>query len=217
MIKLLMFDLDGTLFETSRGIHNAVNGLMHERGEKPLSYELVTSFIGFGLPKLIAQLDATAQHRLGDFNQLATDFRRIYSAIYLQQSELYEGVVDFLKSWPHKIAVVSNKDEIYVRGLVEYSELKNFSWSTIIGGNTLFKKKPDPEPLFKAMNAANVEPAEALMIGDGLPDIEGAQRAKVRSVAISFGYSNISDLIQAGADSTLHHFKDLNKVIDYFC
>lgn len=212
-----MFDLDGTLFETARGIHNAVNELMKERNEPPLNYELVSSFIGFGLHRLVLQLDEATQHRLGNLATLERDFRRIYSSIFLNQSYLYDGVVDFLKSWPHQIAVVSNKDQFYVRELIARTQLSNFTWSHLIGGNTLPYKKPHPEPLFAAMEAAGVGAQGSLMIGDGLPDIQSAQQAKVRSVAISFGYSTISELIQAGADARLDTYKDLSKVIKYFC
>ncbi len=217
MINLLMFDLDGTLFETANGIHKAVNALMAERREPPLSYELVSSFIGFGLHRLILQLDQATQHRLGDIQKLESDFHRHYRLIFLPESHLYEGVISFLETWPHKLAVVSNKDEFYVRELVSKSELKKFNWSHIIGGNTLRYKKPHPEPLYSAMQAAGVSANTTLMIGDGLPDIQSAQRAKVRSVAISFGYTTISELIQAGADCRLDSYKDLPKVIEYFC
>jgi phosphoglycolate phosphatase len=217
MIKLLMFDLDGTLFETARGIHKAINQLMAERKEPPLSFELVSTFIGYGLRRLIDELDQATQHRLGDLHQLELDFRRLYTGLFLQESTLYPGVTEFLKSWPHELAVVSNKDEFYVRELITRTELNQFNWSSLIGGNTYPTKKPDPEPLLSAIKNAKTTNENALMIGDGLPDIEGAKRAKVRSIAVTFGYTPISELIQAGADGTLEHYQELSKLIQYFC
>lgn len=212
-----MFDLDGTLFETARGIQKAVNQLMVERHEPELSYELVTSFIGFGLHKLIEQLDLATQHRLGSRERLEADFRRIYSSMLVEESQLYPGVVEFLSKRSEHLSVVSNKDELYVREMIARSPLRQFRWSHLIGGNTFLKKKPHPEPLFESMRSAGALPHEALMIGDGLPDIQGAKNAGVRSVAVTFGYTPISELIQAGADSQIASYNDLPNVIKNFC
>ncbi len=216
MINLLMFDLDGTLFDTARGISNAFNCVLNERGEAPLPHELITTHIGTGLRDLLSQLDAKLQHRLGDINKLENDFYRFYDSNFLEESIVYPHIAGFLKEWPYEIAVVSNKKEFYVRELIVKKELQNFPWRRLIGGNTFAYKKPHPLPLQEAMKEAGVTARETLMIGDGEPDILAAGRASVKSVAVSFGYTPISELIQLGADAAISTYEELPKVIRSF-
>lgn len=213
MINLLIFDLDGTLFDTAQGISNAFNNVLKERGESPISHELISAHIGTGLRDLLSQLDLKFQHRLGDINKLEQDFYRHYDNNFLTESVVYPHIADFLKNWPHEIAVVSNKKEHYVRELIVKKELQNFPWRRLIGGNTFTYKKPHPLPLLETMKEVGVSASETLMIGDGEPDILAAGRAMVKSVAVSFGYTPISQLIQLGADATISTYEELPKVI----
>ncbi|OFZ11636.1 MAG: hypothetical protein A2Z20_02370 [Bdellovibrionales bacterium RBG_16_40_8] len=213
MINLLLFDLDGTLFDTAPGIANAFNNLMKEFGENPVDEKIITSFIGSGLKELLLNLDNKLAHRLGELSELEKGFHRYYSQNIVAESPLFPGVVEFLQEWPHKIAVVSNKSEHYVRELVYKSELRQFHWERLIGGNSLPTKKPHPEPLREVMTHAQVKPENCLMIGDGLADMVAAQQAGIKSVAVSFGYSHINELIRSGAHATIAHYKELSKVI----
>ncbi len=216
MINLLMFDLDGTLFDTAPGIANAFNTLLVERGEAPLSKELISSHIGFGIRDLIEKLEQTMAVRLGDTDKLEEDFRRHYLQNFISESYLYPGVIEFLESWPHHLAIVSNKNDHYVNELVLQTELRRFRWRKIIGGNTLEVKKPDPLPIQTVLRELDLQPHQALMIGDGLPDIQAAQNAGVKSIAVTFGYTPLAELIQSGAHASINHYKQLANVIQQF-
>lgn len=213
MINLLMFDLDGTLFDTAQGIANAFNRLLVERGEAPIDTQLIISNLGYGMKDLLEKIDLSLAHRLGDLQRLEDDFHKHYKKNFIDESTLYPGIIEFLNQWPHQIAVVSNKHDYYVNKLIRQTELKKFKWVTILGGNTLPAKKPDPIQIFHTLETAKLFAHNALMIGDGLPDVQAAQNAKVRSVAVSFGYSPISELIRHGAHSTITHYSQLPDVI----
>lgn len=214
MIQLLAFDLDGTLFDTAHGISKAFNSVLQSRGESPVPHETISAFIGTGLRSLLAQLDDKLQHRLGDLAQLEIDFKYHYNQIFLDESSVYPGIVEFLQNWPHQIAVVSNKSEYYVHELIALKELQYFKWSSLIGGDTYSEKKPHPMPLLSAMKLANVACEQTLMIGDGLPDIQVALNTNVKSVAVEFGYTPISQLIQEGAHASIASYKDLPNIIE---
>lgn len=216
MINLLMFDLDGTLFDTAKGIANAFNRLMAERDEAPVDENLITSHIGTGLRDLMTKVDAALAHRLGDIDQLEKDFLRHYTQNFLAESIIYPGVIEFLDLWPHHVAIVSNKSEFFVRELVMNTELRRFNWRKIVGGNTFSTKKPHPQPLLEVIREVQTLPQNGLMIGDGLPDILAAERAGVKSVAVEFGYTPISELIRSGAHAAISHYKELPKVIEAF-
>lgn len=213
MINLLMFDLDGTLFDTAPGIANAFNRLMAELGEESVDQELITSHIGFGLKELLMNLNGRLDHHLNDLQGLEDSFYRHYNQNFIAESLLFPGVIEFLKDWPYKIAIVSNKNEYFVRELVAKTDLRQFNWQCLIGGNSFPMKKPHPQPLFEAMQDAHARPENCLMIGDGLPDMLAAQQAGVKSVAVGFGYTPISELIHSGAHATISHYKELPKVI----
>lgn len=210
-----MFDLDGTIFDTAKGIANAFNRLMAERDEEPIDENLITAHIGTGLRDLLTKIDAATAHRLGEIQKLEADFLRHYSQNFLEESVLYPGIIEFLRECPQEIAIVSNKSEYYIRELVAKTELRQFPWRRIIGGNTLPTKKPHPQPLLEVIREVGSKPENALMIGDGLPDMLAADRAGVKSVAVDFGYTPISQLIQSGAHATISHFRELPKVIRF--
>ena len=213
MIKLLIFDLDGTLFDTAQGITNAFNNLLVERGEAPIDRETIVSYIGTGLKDLLVRLGEEYVTRLGDMRKLEEDFKKHYNSNFLNESQLYPGVIDFLDSWEQKLAIVSNKQEYYVRELVAQTALKKYNWEKIFGGNSLPTKKPHPQPLLEVLAHSGVKAEETLMIGDGLPDVLAARAAGVKSVAVSFGYTPISELIQSGAHATISSYKELPKAI----
>ncbi|MCB0351297.1 MAG: HAD-IA family hydrolase [Bdellovibrionales bacterium] len=216
MINLLIFDLDGTLFHTAPGIVNAFNKLMADHGEPAVDSETIISYIGDGIKELLVKLDSRLMHPTNNIAQLEAQFHNYYSNCYLKESFLYPGVLDFLKSWPHELAIVSNKSEHYVRELVSKSELNQFNWRKILGGNSLPVKKPNPQVIHEVLSETNTELKNCLMIGDGLPDMLVARNADIRSVAVSFGYGPISQLIQCGAHATIAHYKELPKVIRAF-
>lgn len=216
MINLLIFDLDGTLFNTAPGIAKAFNRLMADHNEPAVSDEIIISHIGDGIKELLVKINSKLAHQLGDIENLEAKFHKYYRECFLEQSFLYPGVLNFLKSWPHDLAIASNKSEFYVRELVMKTELRQFNWRKIIGGNSLPIKKPHPQVIYEILGEVKTGLKNSLMIGDGLPDMLVAKNAEMRSVAVSFGYAPISQLIQNGAHATISHYDELPKVIRSF-
>ncbi len=211
-----MFDLDGTMFDTAPSIANAFNNMLIERGEAPVSFDLVTSHIGYGMKDLLAKMDQSLANRLGDHAKLEIDFTRHYRKNFVSEAKLFPGLVDFLNQWQGHLAIVSNKPEYYVRELIAQTVIKQFRWSVVLGGDSLPTKKPEPTQIFHVLNHLALAPQDALMIGDGLPDIQAAQKANVRSVAVSFGYTPLPQLLTAGAHASIDHYDELPAVIQTF-
>ena len=214
MVRLLIFDFDGTLFHTAPGIHLAVNMLLRERGLEEVDYETSVGFIGGGFTGLAKKLQIKYDHDLSSFEGVVADFKRHYEEVYLENSEIYPGVLEFLKSWPHQLSIVSNKSEYFVRRLVEQSELKDFAWSSIIGGDSFKERKPHPRPLQEAMKTAGAHTGNSLMIGDGSPDIEAAENAGLRGVAVDYGYTEVEKLLELGAKHRISCLTELPVYIE---
>lgn len=214
MIRLLIFDLDGTLFHTVSGIQIALNRVLKEYDREAFPIDFIKRIMGGGLRTLVQKLDAASEKRLQDLAEIETRFHEVYKEIYIQESQLMPGVYEFLKNWPEKLAIVSNKNEAYVKGLIESSSLKEFEWVQVIGGDTLPSKKPDPLPLIQSIQSAGVEKHEAVMIGDGVPDVLAAKAAGIQSLVVDFGYTPVSELLQLGANAKLSSYEKLPQALE---
>lgn len=215
-IKLIAFDFDGTLVHTAPDIITATNEFLQLHGRKTLSDQEILEHIGMGLIALIRGVVPEAEHHEKLAIAVEEQFSRIYDLHVLKNPQPFDGVREFLDSWPHKIAIVSNKPEKYIHQILKHLEMDSYPWSSIIGGDTFVEKKPHPLPLENAMRAAGVSPNETLMVGDGPPDVGVAVSCGVAMLAVTFGYSTIAELRSLGAKHSLEHFEHLHSFIRQF-
>jgi len=213
MIKLAIFDFDGTLVDTAPDIIRAVNEYIRSFGIEPPSETEVRLAIGNGLRSLMQQLLTPEEWAKVDPPSLEHRFIEIYERHQFVAAQPFEGAREFLESWPGKIAILSNKREQSVRKILEHLGMHHHPWSHIVGGDTYHVMKPDPYPFQEVLKAAKCEAHEAIMIGDGHPDIEGALNSGIRSIAVEFGYSPIEELKALGAHYTLPHFSQLPSLL----
>lgn len=214
-IRHLIFDLDGTLVDTSPGITYTVNQILTRRKQQPLSSQQVKSFVGEGLTALIESIEPEAIDDRPFIEQLVMEFRSIYRQIYLKpgQSVIYPGVLEFLQQWPGLISIVSNKSEEFVRGLVTNSSLGQFHWSALVGGDTFAHKKPHPEPVQSVLTSTGTFASHCAFVGDGLPDIGVCMKLVIPMIAIDFGFTDKQLLIDAGAQHFISSYSELPQAI----
>ncbi len=212
-----MFDFDGTLVDTASDLVLATNQLLLKYGHPPLAPEVIRQDIGTGLKNLLFDFFPEARESLEKELQLTNEFLEIYRSVFLNSPQLFPGAKDFLFSQSvqgeYKIAIVSNKREDLIHPILKKLQLDQLPWVKIIGGDTLPTMKPDKAPLLLAIDAAQVHPSEAVIVGDGTPDIEGAHAAGSFSIAVSFGYTPIQQLLALGAHNHIDDFKDLLTVL----
>ena len=215
--KLIMFDFDGTLVDTAPDIISATNLLLTKNGHKALPADVIRRDIGTGLKTLLKDFFPEANEDPAIEEGLYTDFLDIYRHEFLKNPVIFEGLENFLqKEVPArdlKIAIVSNKKEDLIPPILEKVGLQKYPWVKIIGGNTFEHMKPHPMPILEAISAAGVQPEEAVLVGDGTPDVEGAHAAKCTSVAVSFGYTPIETLMSLGAHFRIDHFDELTQCL----
>jgi phosphoglycolate phosphatase len=212
LFKLLIFDLDGTLIDSALDITNAVNQMLalYHKPAQPLA--TVITHIGEGLKNLMKDffpnLDAAATE------QLYSQFLDIYGKNLLNHTQPYPGVVEFLESWPRKVAIVTNKPIRYTEEVLRGLGLDRFLWTQVFGADSLPRRKPDPMPILEVMKIANCLPHETVMIGDGTPDIRAAVSAGVTAIAIEFGYTHPDKLMKLGARARLSSFQQLMPLLE---
>lgn len=218
-IKLIMFDFDGTLVDTAPDIIAATNQLLEKHNHTPLAPEVIRQDIGTGLKKLLLDFFPEAQSRPDLEQQLTDEFLEIYRSLYLNSPRAFPGLENFLLNEAsrqnYKLAIVSNKKEELIHPILEKLKLDRWPWVKIIGGDTFSTMKPDPQPILAAIQAAQVETHESVLVGDGIPDIQGARAVGCYSLAVSFGYAPIDLLMRMGAHGRLNHFDELPSQLDF--
>lgn len=192
MIRLLIFDLDGTLLDTSQDITNAINHAIKPLGLKPLSVEKTTSMVGYGITKLIENL-VSAQFQEKTLNR----FLEYYSKHLLDNTKPYPGIKETLSELgSYKKAVISNKRESYSREVLDGNGLLEF-FDSILGSDSVAERKPSPAPIFEVLKRADVSKEEAVIIGDSNFDIEAGKAAGIRTIAVTYGYRSKEYLKEA--------------------
>lgn len=214
MKPFLVFDLDGTLVHSAKDICTAVNNTLRDFGKPPLPEDLIVSHIGEGPRNLIRDLYGPhTEAPIGEV-ELAEVFMCHYTKGMLDTTHVFPGVFEFLEAYEGKIAIITNKTERLARIMVEHLGLNKFPWVQLFGADTLAEKKPSPLPLRTMMGLAQESLANTIMIGDGIPDMESAQRAGVRSIAIDFGYTDPLILKKYNPTGTLGHFQELRSLVE---
>lgn len=210
--RAILFDLDGTLADTKNDIATAVNLTMADLGLPAIPPATIYGFIGDGVRQLL--LRALGEDDPERLRRAHTIFDEHYRLHLLDTTRFYPGVSDMLDTLRHRgrrLAIVTNKPMAYTTALIQ--GLKADRYFDIVlgseGGETL---KPHPGMLQKALAAIKAAPADALMVGDGLPDIQAARAAGLRVCAVGYGLGNADELRQAGPDFFCETTTDLQRL-----
>ena len=188
MINLVVFDLDGTLVDSSHDLAASTNALLSELGGRTLTDDLVTSLVGEGASVLVRR----ALERSG----LAADtpgalerFLTHYDARLLDTTCPYAGMMDTLVRLQEsqRLAVLTNKPAQPTARILEGLEMAGL-FSDVIGGDSPYGRKPDPDGLLALVERAGVSPSDTLMVGDSPIDLATAERAGTRICLARYGF-----------------------------
>jgi phosphoglycolate phosphatase len=205
-VKLIIFDLDGTLVDSSVDICGALNYAVRPYGLSEVSVEETISFVGEGVTALIGKLT----RKRGVDLDTATVLRRFldyYSSHLTDHSAPYPGAEKTLRALSaQKKAVVSNKLEALSIQLLKSLNLLSY-FDYVAGGDTSHEKKPSPAPILDVLSRFDIKPGDALFVGDSIYDVTASRAAGVTSVAALYGYG--STAFSDGADYSIARIEDL--------
>lgn len=205
MIRLLMFDLDGTLVDSSVDITNALNYATEPYDFGRITPDRTITLVGEGITRLIEKL--VVEERAGIVPDVLDRFSRYYSDHLADFTLPYQGVSETLEKLSgYRKAVISNKREAMSRKLLDKIGLLRY-FDMVVGGDSAEERKPSPMPLRKALDAFGVTPREAVMVGDSNYDIEAGRAAGVRTVAVTYGFRRVEYL--RDADHIIASFGEL--------
>lgn len=214
MLKLVAFDLDGTIADTLHDLAASVNAPLAALGLPTYPADDYRYFVGNGADNLIHTV-------LGEndtperFEQVKSGFQAYYAAHTIDHTAPYEGIaalLDTLKERGLMTAVISNKPDAYVPVILD-ALYPDHRFDLAHGQLPQYPRKPAPDALIAAMETLHVSPDETLYVGDSNVDVVFAHAAGVRVCGVEWGFRGRDELIEAGADFIAADADELLEII----
>lgn len=190
----ILFDLDGTLLDTSHDLHTAINQTLQLANKPQVDYNKVRSRVSFGGKHMLASalnmdLSNNPEHA-AYVDKLLPIFLELYANTQFKQTVAFPGIEDLLLSLENNNipwGIVTNKNTALTKPLLKsigYSERT----SCVVCGDTAARAKPAPDPLFYACNLLQVKPQDCIYVGDAITDIQAGKAAGMHTIAAAFGF-----------------------------
>ena len=187
--KAVFFDLDGTLADTARDLHAALNRLCEEEGRPPSSYEAFRPNVSQGSPAML-RLGFDCGPGDPDYERLRERLLLLYERDICSHTTLFPGVeqlITELEEGGYHWGIITNKPGWLTDKLLDRLDFGGNA-VCIISGDTLARRKPDPDQLLHALESADCKPHQGIYVGDARSDIVAGRAAGMRTIAALFGY-----------------------------
>lgn len=214
-MKLIAFDLDGTLCNTIGDIAAALNRTLCRHGIAPYTVEEVQAMVGHGMANLCKS--AMPEGRKEEWRQVMEDYFADYSAHLCDSTRPYPGIpetLQALKKQGYTLAVVSNKPHKNTRDMLHgiFPQCDSL-FSAIQGQDPRFATKPAPATLLYVLDTLHVTPKETLYVGDSEVDFAFAQNAGTAFCGVSWGFRGRALLESLGAPAIIDTPEELLKLV----
>jgi len=193
-IKLLIFDLDGTLIDSQLDLIHSINAMLWHFGRPELPGGVIAAYVGDGAPMLV-------RRALGDpeddkfVHEALNYFLAYYREHKLDNTLVYDGIREALTAirqsrngQPRKMAVLSNKPVNPSRAIIEGLGIAEF-FTHVYGGNSFPTKKPDPFGAQKLLEETGCLPRETVIVGDSSNDVLTGRNAALWTVGVTYGFA----------------------------
>ncbi len=187
MLRLVVFDLDGTLVDSRQDLAQATNRLILECGGRPLDQDAVVHMVGEGVEKLVARAFAAAG--LDRPPDAVARFLDLYGASLLVHTRPYGGVREALEevSQVASLAVLTNKPRQFSETILRGLGLAPF-FGRVYGGDGPYARKPAPDGLRRLMDDFDIGAGETILVGDSLVDLRTARAAGTAVALARYGF-----------------------------
>lgn len=213
-MRLLVFDLDGTLIDSKLDLAHSVNATRAYMGLPPISHELVSTYVGNGAPVLMRRSlgpDATPEQ----VAEALEYFVRYYAEHCLDNTTLYPGVKEALAELAGhsdvRMAVLTNKP-VRISTHIIRSVGCGDHFFRVYGGNSFERKKPDPIGIETLLGETGAARENTVMVGDSAVDVLTARNANIRSCGVTYGFQP-ETFVQQPPDFTVDDLRQLPELL----
>lgn len=217
-VKVVMIDLDGTMMHTAPELARAAGRMLVDLGMPAIEQAQIESYIGEGAAILIKRCLTGELYGEPDADLYAKahDLFFKYYAQNTAESRPYpnvqEGVVA-LKKAGYRLACVTNKPEAFTMPLLAANDFMQY-FEIVVSGDTLAKKKPDPDQLFYICEKLGVSIQDALLIGDSKTDVAAARSAGCYVFTIPYGYNQGLGIEASAVNALIDNIGDAVNLIE---
>lgn len=214
-MKACIFDLDGTLANTLESLVYSVEKTLKEMNLPMISKQQCCSFVGNGARVLLEKSIAAAGADQDRIEEAIEIYIRIFDEHCTYHVESYAGVEDTLKqlkSEGYKLAVLSNKPHRQTQKVVYELYGEDF-FDAVYGQRKGVERKPSPAPLLEIVEEMKLSKEDCVYIGDSEVDIKTGHNAQLKTIAVTWGFREKSELEAAGAKKLVDSPEELYQCI----
>lgn len=219
-MKLLAFDVDGTILDTLDTIIYHVNESLHENGFYRIDdREYFRKILGYGSEYLIEKSLIFPYNHIYDKN-LTKEILEYYTNRYNNDpshlTKPYEGIIKLLEELKEEgyiLVAYSNKPDSVLQPLMKEIFGDNI-FDYVIGNKEEYPAKPDKTVLTMILDRFNVSKDEALYIGDSEVDVNTGKNTGLKTIAVTWGFRDKDFLEETGCDYIVENMDELKETID---
>jgi phosphoglycolate phosphatase len=211
-VRVLIFDLDGTLIDSKLDLALSVNAMLRKAGRAEIAYDAISALVGNGAPVLVRRaLGDSASD--ADVERSLAFFLSYYREHMLDNTVLYPGVLECLENLDGRfLAVLTNKPERFSRDILKGLGIARY-FQYVYGGNSFEKKKPDPIGVHTLLGHFAAAPQDAMVVGDSPVDVETARNAGTWACGVTYGLGS-DRLPDSSPDLLVDSLAQLPKILD---
>jgi phosphoglycolate phosphatase len=216
-VKLVLFDLDGTLVDSVGDLAWCANEMLRALEMPIQDPQAARNWVGNGLERFVKRVltnDMDAEPEEGLFRAGLEIFSKLYGEHASDHSEVYPGVIETLQRLSRlelHLACVTNKPEPFTSKLIAAMGLGSF-FELVVAGDTTARKKPDPMPLHYAADHFGLDYDACLMVGDSSNDVLAARAAGFGVICVPYGYNHGNDISNSNPDLVVENLAELTEI-----
>lgn len=211
-IKYVLFDLDGTITDSSDGIINSVRYALKKFGIDKQDTSKLYKFIG---PPLIDAFMKYYAFSKANAQKAVEYYREYYTEKGIFENRLYDGIKELLSELQEsgkKVILATSKPKKFANQILEYFKINKYFY--FVGGATMDEKRSQKEDVLKyILKECDIGPKDAVMIGDRSFDIIGAHAFEIEAIGVLFGFGSEEELKNANADCIVSDTNELKRIL----
>jgi phosphoglycolate phosphatase len=204
-VRVVLFDLDGTLIDSAPDLAAAANVQRERHGLPPLPFEALRPHVGSGARGMVGSAFGVAPG-MPAYDEMRAEFLQIYERCMLDATVVFDGmraVLAGIEAAELRWGIVTNKSLRLAAPIVEALGLCS---AVLIGGDSTAHTKPHPAPLLEAARCLQVAAADCVYLGDDVRDMRAGRAAGMATLAAAWGYLGVGEpLHDWGADAVIEH------------